>query len=300
MLLHIFLPSLCLIIIIIAVSLIKHSFTSSTMSSTPPLQSSPDSDSENDIDIKSAPSPFSASEKRDARKIRFHSWLRDSAVKEIKTTSQSLDRTAADDELSVRQLLADQEITPIIASPRDYQLELFQRAKEQNTIAVLDTGSGKTLIAVLLLRHTIEQELQDREDGKSPRISFFLVPSVPLVFQQFAVLERNLDYPVDRLCGAMMSDKWSKQVWEERFAKSHVIVCTPDVLKQCLNCSFISMRQINLLIFDEAHHAKKGHAYAQIIKDFYLPDSKGPSRPRIFGMTASPVDAKVDVRQAAM
>ncbi|KAH0358835.1 dicer-like protein, partial [Aureobasidium melanogenum] len=59
------------------------------------------------------------------------------------------------------------------------------------------------------------------------------------------------------------------------------------------------MRQINLLIFDEAHHAKKGHAYAQIIKDFYLTDVDEHSRPRIFGMTASPVDARVDVRQAA-
>jgi endoribonuclease Dicer len=101
------------------------------------------------------------------------------------------------------------------------------------------------------------------------------------------------------LCGAMMTDKWSKQAWDERFAKSHVIVCTPDVLKGCLSSSFISMRQINLLIFDEAHHAKKGHAYAQIIKDFYLTHVDERSRPRIFGMTASPVDAKVDVRQAA-
>jgi hypothetical protein len=36
-------------------------------------------------------------------------------------------------------------------------------------------GSGKTLIAVLLIRHIIEQELEDRAQGKSKRISFFLV-----------------------------------------------------------------------------------------------------------------------------
>lgn len=37
------------------------------------------------------------------------------------------------------------------------------------------SGTGKTLIAVLLLRHTFAQELEDRELGKPKRISFFLV-----------------------------------------------------------------------------------------------------------------------------
>jgi endoribonuclease Dicer len=36
-------------------------------------------------------------------------------------------------------------------------------------------GSGKTLIAVLLLKHILQQELIDRADGKAPRIAFFLV-----------------------------------------------------------------------------------------------------------------------------
>lgn len=59
------------------------------------------------------------------------------------------------------------------------------------------------------------------------------------------------------------------------------------------------MGDINLLIFDEAHHAKKDHAYARIIKDFYAPGEKGGMLPKIFGMTASPVDARADVKRAA-
>lgn len=268
---------------------------------TPAVESHDDSGSgsDSDADIDPSPADLTSAQRRHARKFRFQSWLQNTAVKEIRTTVQDIKRSNADEELSISQLLASQETTQIITTPRDYQLDLFQRATQQNTIAVLDTGSGKTLIAVLLLRHTIEAEFQARLKGRPQRISFFLVPSVPLVFQQFTVLERNLDYDVDRLCGATMTEKWSKQVWDERFAKAHIIVCTPDVLKSCLSCSFISMRQINLLIFDEAHHAKKGHAYAQIIKDYYLADVDEQSRPRIFGMTASPVDARVDVRQAA-
>lgn len=120
-----------------------------------------------------------------------------------------------------------------------------------------------------------------------------------LVFQQFAVLERNLDHSVDRFCGAMNCDLWTSEVWKKHFHANKVIVCTADVLHQCLMHSFITIRQINLLIFDEAHHAKKSHAYAQIVRDFYLKESDQKLRPRVFGMTASPVDAKVDVVRAA-
>lgn len=37
----------------------------------------------------------------------------------------------------------------------------------------------------------------------------------------------------------------------------------------------------------------------RIIKDFYIPELKPEKKPRIFGMTASPVDANEDVIHAA-
>lgn len=46
------------------------------------------------------------------------------------------------------------------------------------------TGSGKTLIAVLLLKHMIDKELEDRAMGKKRRISFFLVMTACRVFFQ--------------------------------------------------------------------------------------------------------------------
>ena len=39
--------------------------------------------------------------------------------------------------------------------PRGYQLEIARRATEGNVIAVADTGSGKTLISVLLLKRVV-------------------------------------------------------------------------------------------------------------------------------------------------
>ncbi|KAL2821630.1 hypothetical protein BJX63DRAFT_442975 [Aspergillus granulosus] len=183
--------------------------------------------------------------------------------------------------------------------PREYQIELFERAKAENTIAVLATGAGKTLIAVLLLKYTIEKELNDRAEGKPRRISFFLVESVTLSYQQAGVLRNNLDCNVGHIFGALGPDFWNKETWDEYFVKYMVIVCTADILDRCLLHAHIKMEQINLLVFDEAHHTKKNHAYARIIKDSYhqVPPSK---RPRIFGMTASPINTKGDIVDGAM
>ena len=50
--------------------------------------------------------------------------------------------------------------------PRDYQIELFERARRENTIAVLGTGTGKTLIACLLIKDILIQERVNRVKGK--------------------------------------------------------------------------------------------------------------------------------------
>jgi len=200
---------------------------------------------------------------------------------------------------SARWLVSQSESHQIISTPRTYQIELFELAKEKNVIAVLDTGSGKTLIAVLLLRHTFAQELEDRAVGKPKRVSFFLVDSVTLLFQQHAVLKANLDQPMDLFCGDMGCDLWSRDIWEKHMNENMVIVCTAEVLRHCLAHAFIPMEKINLLIFDEAHHAKKSHPYARIIMDHYARQPKHAILPRIFGMTASPVDSRTDVKRAA-
>lgn len=105
---------------------------------------------------------------------------------------QAIVENANEENLSIRSLMAKHESNVIITDPREYQMELFEKAKKQNIIAVLDTGqyiawpithlpanlvigSGKTLIAVLLLKYMIDRELEDRAEGKKRRISFFLV-----------------------------------------------------------------------------------------------------------------------------
>ena len=59
-----------------------------------------------------------------------------------------------------------------------YQLEALDNAIRENTIVYLETGSGKTLIAVMLLRSYAHHLRKP-----SPQISVFLVPQVVLVSQ---------------------------------------------------------------------------------------------------------------------
>ena len=61
----------------------------------------------------------------------------------------------------------------------------------------------------------------------------------------------------------MGCDFWAKETWKKHFSENEVIVCTAEILHICLRHSFISIDDINLLIFDEAHHAKKDHPYAR-------------------------------------
>ncbi|CAK7231798.1 Dicer-like protein 1 [Sporothrix curviconia] len=245
--------------------------------------------------------PRDPSQKKRADYDAFDSWLtknRDNITKATRKVAIAL----CDEDKTSAALVREFESARIIESPRDYQIELFEKAKQKNIIAVLDTGSGKTLIAVLLLRHTIEQELEVRAKGLQHRVSFFLIDKVALVFQQHAVLECNLSQPVAKFSGDKSDMRWSsKEFWDGTLRAHMVIVCTADILLKCLHHSYIRMDQINLLIFDEAHHTKKNHSYARIIKDFYRYESgkDGSRLPKVFGMTASPVDARTNVTQAA-
>ncbi|KAH6692388.1 RNase3 domain-containing protein [Plectosphaerella plurivora] len=254
-----------------------------------------DEDDEQDL-ILNPETTRKVSHKKRADHAAFQDWIQ---LNQQEVASETKKPAQDPKYMSIAKLVRNGEGTKIINNPREYQVELFERAKAKNTIAVLPTASGKTLISAMLLRHTLEQEVQDRKEGKPRKTAFFLVEKVALAMQQHAVLSCNLDFTVDCVCGEMVESSWNREFWENKWSENMAIVCTAAILQACLSKAYIKMNQINILIFDEAHHCKGKHPYARIIKDFYIPMKPANKRPKIFGMTASPVDANTDPTIAA-
>ncbi|RWR74360.1 endoribonuclease Dicer 2 isoform X1 [Cinnamomum micranthum f. kanehirae] len=173
---------------------------------------------------------------------------------------------------------------------RSYQLEALEKSLRENTIAFLETGSGKTLIAIMLLRayaHLLRKP--------SDFIAVFLVPTVVLVQQQAEVVEMHTDLKVGKYWGQMGVDFWTRETWNNELKKYEVFVMTPQILLDNLRHCFFKLEKIKLLIFDECHHASGKHPYACIMKEFYHRQllANSTQLPRIFGMTASLVKGSV-------
>ncbi|CAA7056222.1 unnamed protein product [Microthlaspi erraticum] len=170
---------------------------------------------------------------------------------------------------------------------RRYQLDVLEQAKAKNTIAFLETGAGKTLIAILLIK-SVHKDLMSMNRRM---LSVFLVPKVPLVYQQAEVIRNQTSFQVGHYCGEMGQDFWDARRWQREFESKQVLVMTAQILLNILRHSIIRMESINLLILDECHHAVKKHPYSLVMSEFYHTTPKD-KRPAIFGMTASPVNLK--------
>ena len=86
-------------------------------------------------------------------------------------------------------------------------------------------------------------------------------------------------------------DDWDEAIWENEFNTFNVLVMTAQIFLNLLSHSYITLSKVNLLIFDECHHAKKKGPYRQIMQCF----SDCPQRPlpKVMGLTASIVNGKV-------
>ncbi|KAF5745855.1 endoribonuclease Dicer 2-like [Tripterygium wilfordii] len=187
--------------------------------------------------------------------------------------------------------MSQQPSLDTLSFARSYQIEALEKAIKHNTIVFLETGSGKTLIAIMLLRNYAYLIRKP-----SPFIAIFLVPQVVLVRQQAAALEMHCDLKVGMYWGDMGVDYWDAAMWNQELSGKEVLVMTPQILLSGLRHSFFKLDMIKVLIMDECHHARGKHPYACILTEFYHPllRSHNSYLPRIFGMTASPIKSKCE------
>uniref|UniRef100_A0A663M4R6 ribonuclease III n=1 Tax=Athene cunicularia TaxID=194338 RepID=A0A663M4R6_ATHCN len=175
-----------------------------------------------------------------------------------------------------------------IYTPRKYQVELLEAALDHNTIVCLNTGSGKTFIAVLL---TKELSYQIRGDfNKNGKRTVFLVNSANQVAQQVSAVRTHSDLKVGEYSSLEVTESWTKEKWSQEFSKHQVLVMTCHVALTVLRNEYLSLSNINLLVFDECHLAIQDHPYREIMKIC----EEYPSCPRILGLTASILNGKCD------
>ncbi|KAK0225141.1 hypothetical protein EDD85DRAFT_221965 [Armillaria nabsnona] len=165
--------------------------------------------------------------------------------------------------------------------PRKYQEEVFVQAQEGNIIAALGTGSGKTFISILLIRWIATKEASQ---GKA---IVFLVPKVALVEQQGDFIAKHTSLRVIKLHGALDIDLSDRAGWQKKFQQNDVFVMTAQIFLNLITHSLWSIPKVSLIVFDECHHTRKNHPYNSIMREYK--HVAAPDRPKIFGMTASPI-----------
>lgn len=164
---------------------------------------------------------------------------------------------------------------------RLYQELLTAQAIKENTLVVAPTGLGKTIVAILLIAYTY--------DSKNSVI--FLSPTKPLIAQHKKSILNFLKIPEEKvvlLTGETTQDT-RKNIYDE---KGLIICATPQTILHDLEKKLIEPKNINLIIFDEAHRAVGSYAYT-FISQYFLPETKR------LGLTASPGSNKAKIQEVS-
>ncbi len=170
-------------------------------------------------------------------------------------------------------------------TPRKYQEEIFKTCLEKNCLVVLPTGTGKTLIAIMLAIERFK---------KFPlKKVLILAPTRPLVeqhFESFKKIIENSDTWADMqiFTGKTPAEK-RRKIWQT----AEFIFSTPQCISNDLKKNLYSLEDVSLLIQDECHRCLKNYSY-NFIAEKYLEQAENP---RVLGLTASPGSDKKTIQK---
>ena len=156
--------------------------------------------------------------------------------------------------------------------PRLYQEKILNTAVKGNTLVVLPTGLGKTAIAAMLSKHRLKNYPESK--------ILLLAPTKPLAQQHEKTLNKFFENEKIALFTGTVSPEKRKALWVE----SNIIISTPQGLENDVISRKISLENVSLLIFDEAHRATGDYAYTYIAKKY----EETSKHTRILALTASP------------
>ncbi|KAK4228033.1 dicer-like protein 2 [Podospora fimiseda] len=168
---------------------------------------------------------------------------------------------------------------------RAYQLEMLEESLKRNIIVAMDTGSGKTQVAVMRIRKEIE---------RSDKLVWFLAPMVELAHQQFEVIASQIpEVQAKLIAGASNIDSWKMKadVWDAVLTNVRIVVSTYQILFDAVvSHGFVKMERLGLVVIDEAHYCAGNNSVARFMREGYArAKAEGRPVPHILGLTASPV-----------
>jgi Fanconi anemia group M protein len=158
--------------------------------------------------------------------------------------------------------------------PRLYQETILATAANKNTLVVLPTGMGKTACAFMLAA----QRLQHFPQSKI----VMLAPTKPLAEQHLQTFREHMKLPDE--CFALFTGEVAPEKRAELWSKAKLVFSTPQGLENDVLGEKISLENVSLMIFDEAHRATGDYSYNFLAKQY----QHKARFPRILALTASP------------
>ena len=158
--------------------------------------------------------------------------------------------------------------------PRLYQQTILHSCVRHNCLIILPTGLGKTKTAILVAIHRLNSFTNSKV--------LFLTPTKPLanqICQEFKKCTDINDSEIFMFTGAVSPEKREEQWNNAKIAVSTPQGCVNDVIN-----GRMSLEDISLLVFDEAHRAVGDYDYVFLAKQYH----KRGKFARIIGLTASP------------
>ncbi len=166
-------------------------------------------------------------------------------------------------------------IWPGSVEPRLYQVNIARSAYGKNTLVILPTALGKTVISALVAADVLYRHRKSKV--------LVMAPTRPLVLQHrksFMAIMKLRDSDVAFLTGRIPPDH-RIAIWN---GEARVFFSTPEVVKNDLIEGRLNLKDFGLVVFDEAHRAVKEYAYTEIARQYV----SQADFPMILGMTASP------------
>ncbi len=167
--------------------------------------------------------------------------------------------------------------------PREYQEKIFETCIKKNCLVVLPTGLGKTLIALMLT-------IQRMKEFPGEKV-VFLAPTKPLTQQHLDFFKKHLPElfgDMQLFTGAVGPEK-RKEIWQT----ADIIFSTPQCVANDLRKSLYELKEVCLLVEDEAHRCIRSYDYNYVAQK-YIEQAKNA---RILGLTASPGSEAQKIRE---